>query len=290
MAEADPADAITVRLFGGAGNQLFQYAAGRALADHLGCALALDSRYVAASRDRGDAFAHFAQARFRRDVALPPAKSDGMVRYALWRALGRDPRIFRERRQGFDPVFFDLKPGTYLHGYWQSPRYFAQIEDQLRRDLAFTTPLDPANAEMAARIDAAALPVALHVRRGDYVAGDSYAACPPDYYRRAAARIAEGASAAPTCFVFSNDPGWARANLALGLETVIVDINDEATGHFDMALMARCAHNVIANSTFSWWGAWLNPNADKTVIAPRTWFAKAKLHNPDLCPPGWLRL
>lgn len=287
---SDPARAITVRLFGGAGNQLFQYAAGRALADHLGCALALDSRYVAGSRDRGDCFTHFARARFTRDIALPPAKTDGTLRYALWRAFGRAPRFHREKGLGFDPGFFDLPPGTYLHGYWQSPRYFAGIAERLREDLSFTTSLDPPNADMAAHIAQAAVPVALHVRRGDYTAGDSYAACPPDYYRRAAAHLAQSNDRPLTCFVFSNDPAWARQNLALGHETVIVDLNDETTGHFDMALMARCAHNVIANSTFSWWGAWLNPSPAKTVIAPAEWFAKDKLYNPDLCPPDWVRL
>ena len=94
----------------------------------------------------------------------------------------------------------------------------------------------------------------------------------------------------PTCFVFSNDPDWARDNLDLGQETVIVAINAEATGHFDMHLMALCAHNVIANSTFSWWGAWLNATPGKLVIAPRQWFAQGKADNPDLCPADWLRL
>jgi hypothetical protein len=143
---------------------------------------------------------------------------------------------------------------------------------------------------MAARITSAAVPVSFHVRRGDYTAGDSYAACPADYYRRAADALSQQTGQPLTCFVFSNDPTWASDNLSLGHETVIVDLNDEATGHFDMALMAACTHNVIANSTFSWWGAWLNPNPDKTVIAPAQWFAKDKLHNPDLCPPEWLRL
>nr|WP_206295749.1 alpha-1,2-fucosyltransferase [Pseudohalocynthiibacter aestuariivivens] len=281
---------ITTRLFGGAGNQLFQYAAGRALADHLGCELAIDSRYVAGSHDRGDCFAHFGQARFAREIRLPPVKADGVLRYALWRKFGRAPRFYRERGLGFDPSFFDLPRGTYLHGYWQSPRYFAPIAGQLRRDLMFTSSLDAKNTDMAARIATAAMPVSLHVRRGDYIAGDSYAACPPDYYRRAVSCIAENAAQPLTCFVFSNDPDWARDNLDLGQETVIVDLNDETTGHFDMALMARCTHNIIANSTFSWWGAWLNPQPNKTVIAPAAWFAKDKLHNPDLCPPEWVRL
>lgn len=285
-----PVQSIVVRLFGGMGNQLFQYAAGRALADRLGCDLALDSRYVEGADGRGDCFEHFQNARFTRLAELPPAKSEGLLRYALWRYLGLPPRFHRERGLAFDPGFFDLKPGTYLHGYWQSERYFAPIAQDLRADLAFTTPFDEANAAMAKQIADAPVPVALHVRRGDYMAGDSYAACPPDYYRRAVETLRDRSGAALTCFVFSNDPDWARDNLDLGQETVIVDLNTEATGHFDMHLMACCTHNVIANSTFSWWGAWLNDTPHRIVIAPRAWFAKDKLDNPDLCPGGWLRL
>lgn len=284
------ADRIISRLFGGAGNQLFQYAAGRALADHLGCDLVLDSRYVAGSADRGDCFGHFENARFSRDTNLPPAKSDGALRYAFWRKFGRNPAFHRERGLGFDPAFFDLPTRTYLHGYWQSQKYFAPIIDQVRRDLKFTTALNAANADMAAQIAAAPTPVALHVRRGDYVASGSYAACSPAYYRAAADLLAEETGAPLTCFVISNDPGWARENLDLGQETVFVDLNDEKTGHFDLHLMSLCAHNVIANSTFSWWGAWLNDNPGKRVVAPKDWFAKDALSNPDICPEDWLRL
>ncbi|SFO35036.1 Glycosyl transferase family 11 [Roseovarius lutimaris] len=281
---------IIARLFGGTGNQLFQYAAGRALADHLGCDLALDSRYVGGEQARRDCFEHFGAARFIRGGPLPPAKSDGALRYALWRAFGRNPQFHREADLGFEPGFFSLDPGTYLHGYWQSERYFAPIATRLRDDLVMTTPLAGANADMAARIKAAKLPVSVHVRRGDYLASESYAACPPAYYRQAIERLEHDLGQTPQCFIFSNDPDWARATLDLGEDRVVVDINDEANGHFDLALMSRCAHHVIANSTFSWWGAWLDPSPEKQVIAPRNWFGTDKISNPDLIPDGWIRL
>jgi hypothetical protein len=279
---------IVARLFGGLGNQLFQYAAGRALADHLSTDLALDTRYLGGARACG--MGHFARARYRTDAPLPPARSDGMLRYGLWRLMGRNPRFYRERGLGFDPAFRDLPDGSYLHGYWQSARYFAAIAGRLRSDLAFTTPLDLANADMAARIGAAPCAVSVHVRRGDYLASGSYAACPPDYYRRAIALLADDLGTPLTCFVFSNDPGWARDALDLGTQTVVVDLNDEARGAFDLHLMSRCAHHVIANSTFSWWGAWLNPAPTRRVIAPANWFGTARLSNPDLIPEGWTRL
>ncbi|WP_317055954.1 alpha-1,2-fucosyltransferase [Roseovarius rhodophyticola] len=283
-------DRIITRLFGGAGNQLFQYAAARALADRLHCPLQLDARYVAGSEDRGDCFGHFANARFLREGPLPPAKTDGWLRYGLWRGFGRSPRLYREKGLQFDTAVADLGPGTYLHGYWQSERYFTTSIDQIRADLRFTTPLDAENAKVAKQITDAPHPVALHVRRGDYVATGAYATMTPDYYRTAANHIAEKLGEKITCFVFSNDPAWARENLNLEHDTVVVDINDETTGHFDLHLQTLCAHNVIANSTFSWWGAWLNASPDKIVIAPKTWFNDPKLSNPDLIPDGWTRL
>lgn len=282
---------IVSRLFGGAGNQLFQYAAGRALADCLGTDLVLDRRYVArAGPGRGDCFAHFRNARVTAAATLPPAKMDGLPRYALWRRFGRHPRFHRERGLGFNPGFFDLPDDTYLHGYWQSPRYFGASANRLRDDLAITTPLDAANRAIAARIAAAPVAVSVHVRRGDYVGDGAFAACPPEYYRAAVEHIAGRLGQPLSCFVFSNDPAWARAHLALGHQTVVVDLNREDAGHFDMHLQSLCAHHIIANSTFSWWAAWLNPNPGKIVIAPKAWFGPGKPANPDLCPPEWLRL
>jgi len=281
---------IISRLFGGAGNQLFQYAAARALADRLGVPLAVDRRYVGNGKERGDCLVHFANTRLDPPGgSFPPSKMDGALRYGLWRLFGKKPKLFREKGLGFDPAFFDLPDATYLHGYWQSERYFDDTQ-RLRADLTMTTPLDAPNAAMADRIAQAQTPVSVHVRRGDYMASGAYAACTPDYYRAAIETMATRAATPLTCFVFSNDPGWAEAQLELGHETVIVDLNDETTGHFDMHLMSRCAHHVIANSTFSWWAAWLNPSPSKTVIAPKTWFADPKLENPDLIPGGWLRL
>ncbi|MEL7254651.1 MAG: alpha-1,2-fucosyltransferase [Pseudomonadota bacterium] len=282
---------IITRLFGGAGNQLFQYAAGRALADHLGTDLAVDKRYLPLGGEtRADCFSHHLEARFVDNVALPPAKMDSAVKYAAWRALGRNPRFHREDGLGFNDDFFDLGDGIYLHGYWQSERYFDAIAPQIREDLRMTTPLDDANAAMADRIAGAGVAVSAHVRRGDYVGDGSYAICAPDYYRDGVARIAQETGQEVTCFVFSNDPAWARENLSLGAEMVVVDINDETKGHFDLHLQTLCDHHVIANSTFSWWGAWLNGKSGKRVVAPRDWFGPGKPANPDICPPDWIRL
>lgn len=282
---------IIARLFGGAGNQLFQYAAGRALADHLGTDLVLDRRYTGLwGKTRADCFSNHKEARFVENADLPPAKMDGMLRYSAWRLLGRRPRFQRERGLGFNEDFFQLTDHSYLHGYWQSERYFDQIAPQIRADLRFTTPLDDANAEMATRIKTANVPVSVHVRRGDYMESGAFVACSPDYYRSSVTHLVEALGQPVTCFVFSNDPDWARDNLSLDAETVIVDVNDETQGHFDMHLQSLCAHNIIANSTFSWWAAWLNDTPSKMVLAPKDWFALGEPANPDICPKSWIRL
>ncbi|MEL6647298.1 MAG: alpha-1,2-fucosyltransferase [Pseudomonadota bacterium] len=282
---------IVTRLFGGAGNQLFQYAAGRMLADHLGTDLALDRRYMRIwDETRADCFPCYQNTRFVDKVTLPPSKFEGPMRYNLWRFFGSKPRFQREKSLSYNADFFDLPDNSYLHGYWQSERYFEHDADRLRADLALTEPLDEANAAMAETIANAGVSVSVHVRRGDYLGDGGFAACPPEYYSAAVARLAEDLRQPLTCFVFSNDPGWARGHLQLGTETVVVDINDETKGHFDMHLQSLCAHNIIANSTFSWWGAWLRETPEKRVIAPKTWFAPGKPANADICPARWIRL
>ncbi|MEO0751539.1 MAG: alpha-1,2-fucosyltransferase [Pseudomonadota bacterium] len=282
---------IITRLFGGAGNQLFQYAAGRMLADHLGTDLALDRRYMRIwDETRADCFSNYKHTRFVEKTGLPPSKFEGPLRYNAWRLFGRTPRFRRENGLGYNADFFDLPDDSYLHGYWQSERYFHHAADRIRAELRLTEPLDEANQAMVARIQASGCAVSVHVRRGDYLGDGGFAACPPEYYAAAVARLSEEVAQPLTCFVFSNDPGWARDHLSLGAETVVVDINDETQGHFDMHLQSLCAHNIIANSTFSWWGAWLNKTSDKQVIAPKTWFAPGKPANPDICPDSWIRL
>ena len=142
------------------------------------------------------------------------------------------------------------------------------------------------------RIDAVNA-VSLHVRRGDYVDNPStnrwHGICSLDYYQRALDYIGFHAEA-PHLFVFSDDQKWTRANLRFAAATTFVEINPPDRGYRDMSLMARCRHHIIANSSFSWWGAWLNPSHEKIVVAPKQWFSAARNDTRDLIPPGWVRL
>ena len=279
---------ITTRLHGRLGNQMFQYAAARALAHRLNTGVVLDSR---GTELRGEGVLTRV---FDLDLSpatnLPPLKQKAPLRYALWRGLGLAPRFLRERRLGYNPSFETWSDGGYLHGYWQSEKYFADITDLIRADFTFPTFSNDQNAEMAARItkDNA---ISLHVRRGDYVALAAHVLCDQAYYEAALARILEGLpGAAPTVYVFSDDPDWAKANLPLPCDKVVVDFNGPETDFEDMRLMSLCKHNIIGNSSFSWWAAWLNSNPQKRVAGPSNWFGDAKLSNPDILPRDWLKI
>lgn len=283
---------IYTRLNGGLGNQLFQYAAGVSLANRLKAGLILDARIYDKAGLRGYELGHFKiTGRVGSGSLLPPGR-DKPLGYLFWRYARRNPKIFRERVLGFNNEFPSLQDETYLHGYWQSERYFASHAAELRKEFEFVSKATGVNAELLNRISQSHS-VSLHVRRGDYVSksgGATHGTCTPGYYSRAVETIAGRLGQAFTLFIFSDDPNWARANLAFSQPTIIVDANDASKGFEDLRLMSACRHHIVANSSFSWWGAWLNARPDKIVIAPERWYANPEMKNPDICPANWLKV
>lgn len=286
---------IFVRLVGGLGNQLFQYACARAVALRCGAELVLDLRELvqpAAHAVYGlDQFA--THARIGQPKELPPARGR-ILPYALWRAGLMRPRFLRERGLGLNSAVLAARDNTYLHGYFQSEGYFRDVTAALREELRIVTPISDENRHWFDRIVQDDRAVSLHVRRGDYVATATgqalHGSCDAGYYARAVTKIRERLGRSPVFYVFSDDPGWARQHLDLGAEMIVLSHNPATAAVEDMRLMGACRHHVIANSTFSWWGAWRNPSPGKLVIAPQRWFSDPKLFNPDICPADWLRL
>ncbi|QBF33762.1 alpha-1,2-fucosyltransferase [Thalassococcus sp. S3] len=276
---------IQVRLHGRLGNQMFQYAAGRALALRHNTDVALDTR-SAVDRNEGVLTRVFDLPLTQADHQ-PPYKGDGLLRYAAWRYLGGPPRFQRERGLGYNPGFEDWEDGIYLHGYWQSERYFADIAETVRADFTFPEQMSEQNAEMAAQIGAGTS-VSLHVRRGDYLSTGAHGVCDQAYYTAAIDALLPKIDGEPTIYVFSDDPAWARDNLTLPCPRIVVDFNGPEADYEDMRLMSFCDHNIIANSSFSWWAAWLNDNPAKEVAGPANWFSDPKLSNPDILPDRWL--
>jgi hypothetical protein len=286
--EGDGRPALIISTLAGAlGNQMFQYAAGRALALRRGTELALDLGWLA-PRSR---FVYELGV-FQLDVEL--VWTYRHMRRARLRELLRlapPARLQDWKREGFtfDPGVLELPANARLAGYWQSEKYFADHADAIRADFEFHEPLDERNAAAAAEITASTA-VALHVRRGDYVTDPgarSYLGALPLEYYRDAAELVRSYAPDPHFYVFSDDPAWCRTHLRFGSPTTFVDHN-QGRGHDDLRLMTLCRHHVIANSSFSWWGAWLARPDGQIVVAPRRWGADADAG--DIVPERWCLL
>ncbi|MEP3345728.1 MAG: alpha-1,2-fucosyltransferase [Litoreibacter sp.] len=282
---------IYSRIFGGLGNQLFQYAAARAVSTRLGRELVLDARLAPPGSHWAFALDHFnIKARIGEASELPPAK-DRRISYALWRAFGRDPKFVRERGLAYQAAIANAPDNSYLHGYFQSERYFADVLEQLGDELRIVTAPDAQNAEFADRIASAGHSVSLHMRRGDYLGttkgSATYATCDEAYYLRALERLSEGGRELKV-FVFSDDPDWVRQNLSLPYDVTAVGHNGPDKHYEDLRLMSCCQDHVIANSTFSWWGGWLDRRPDARVVGPAKWFIDPKMANPDILPERWI--
>lgn len=194
-----------------------------------------------------------------------------------------------ERKQAPDSLrAFEKKyfwPLLYFKGFYQSERFFADIKDDVRE--AFTFDKRNANERslrLLEQIGSDANAVSLHIRRGDYLLPKHWettgSICQLPYYQNAIAEMNH-----PSYYVFSDDIPWVRENLPLE-NVVYVDWNKGEDSWQDMMLMSCCRHHIICNSTFSWWGAWLNPREDKIVIAPNRWFRHCE--TPNIYPAGWL--
>jgi hypothetical protein len=271
---------------------MFQYAAGRAAAAARGVELFVDLSWYdeptsGATPRPYELGALKVQARVADAELL--GRFAGARRKSVGRLLRPGYAYLKQRSRAFDPVVLErTKKNVYLDGYWQSERYFAGIAEELRSELQLAAPASEANAEMMARIEGCEA-VCVHVRRGDYAGSAAHGTCSVEYYARASERVAERVAGA-RFFVFSDDPEWARANLSLGAGAECVEVNPPSRPAEDLRLMRRCRHFIVANSSFSWWPAWLSEHEDKVVVAPARWFADPEADEGDVVPKRWLRM
>ncbi|MDP3957988.1 MAG: alpha-1,2-fucosyltransferase [bacterium] len=297
--------AIIVKTYGGLGNQLFQYAFARAVASKLKTDFRLDV-------DLTPIYAHlkihpYALGYFNTRIEKA-ADSDmwGFVwlrrRKKFFNFAYRHMRLKRkllpfyypEKTFAFDLDVFNQGDPTYFDGFWQTGRYFESIADEIRQEITLKEPLSPYSREIEGKIKKEETPISLHVRRGFYVSDATSSAfhgvCSPEYYEAAIRYITERVKN-PHFFIFSDDYPWAAENFKTLQYPHTCINNPEALGHEDMTLMSKCHHHIIANSSFSWWGSWLNPRKDKIVIAPKKWFANApKNDTRDLFPENWIKM
>jgi hypothetical protein len=290
---------IIVRLSGGLGNQLFQYATGRAIAIRSSQRLFVDHRIFGT-----DELRQFCLPVFNAEYGLasedeecltmlPPSRKRGF-RFLMWSLIrGHRIKYIREKSLLFDPTIRGLCSNVYLHGYWQSEKYFDDVRPVLVRELSVRIQPSEENRVLLSEITESES-VSIHVRRGDYAtdprASRVHGLCSLDYYRVAAQYVADRVAKKPSFYVFSDDPEWVRENLKLPYQMRYVAHNDDAHNYEDLRLMTQCSHHIIANSSFSWWGAWLGRNPNGLVVAPRNWFRDPSRSDQSLVPERWVRL
>lgn len=291
---------ILVKLRGGLSNQMFQYAASRRLAAVHSTSVRIDTSWydnIPVGATPRTYELHKLQITGTLASRWEKIGTDGvrntpphMIPVALYRKARARYRFIGERHFHFDPEILGLPDKVCLFGYWISEKYFADAAGIIRQEFQFRSPLSPENEGWTARIRATNS-VAVHVRRGDYVSDPTVAAnhgtCNVDYYRRAVHLIRERVPD-PQFFVFSDDLDWARDSLPLGEDAEFVGHNQGADSHDDLRLMSLARHNIIANSSFSWWGAWLNRNHSKLVLAPKRWMNDPSFDTRDVLPVGWI--
>jgi len=285
---------IISELTGGLGNQMFQYAFGYSQAKKLG----VDFKYNFISH-HGDTPRTFELDCF--NISANQATPHDMRKFSTGaiifsRMLGRFMKqknlICNEQDDGIDLKDISKHQNCYLRGYWQSAKYFQKYEDDLGKEFSFKSELKGKN-KILSRLIMAVNPVSVHIRRGDYVTNKKtklfHGICDVDYYRKAM-QLLKKKIPNPFFIFFSDDPHWVKLNLSCKDNCFYVDWNNGKKSYLDMQLMSMCNHNIIANSSFSWWGAWLNDNPRKIIITPRQWFRDASSNSSGLIPQQWLKI
>lgn len=291
---------ICICLNGGLGNQLFQYAAGRALALRHSTELLFDlSLLEKKGRDTHREFElfHFncvGRIATKKELHRIPKIvyfPNLFYKYTSW-------RIYREHTGAYNPSYLYLSDNTYLVGYWQSFRYFNNISSYLALDFNPKNSLSSTSALIQEKINISSS-VAIHIRRGDYITNPSasrtHGILPISYYYKALNDLYNRISNLKI-FIFSDDPEWCKSQLLFNNNEVIYITNNTREDSWqDLILMSKCRHHIIANSSFSWWGAWLADQkmiySERYVYAPQNWFINMNNQNiNDRIPPHWIRI
>ncbi len=287
---------IVSRISGGLGNQMFQYAFGLYQAQRNHTELVLDCSALTQDPSRTYVLDRWKlEARVASDDQrqLFPRRYGGRGWSNVWR--GRVPlRFVRERPFGFQAKYLSCGGGVYLDGYWQSERYFPNLREQLQSQFqpSDSQGISKESIAIARRMEQGPS-VSLHVRRGDYVQNPItlkiHGVCTSGYYRACVEALLERFEKLHL-YVFSDDHPWCKQHLRYSCPMTHVDHNGPAEAHEDLWLMTRCRHHIVANSTFSWWGAWLRVDESGTVYAPERWFLDARFNSRSIVPATWKKM
>lgn len=296
---------IIVKIMGGLGNQMFQYAAAKSLAKYHNTDLKLDISFYNDHRPNitpreFKLFNFNVETSIATEEEISSFMSNSLEKYLKYFYLKllhkRDfyfSSIFKEDDfTRFNPKFFATPHNVYLNGYWGSEKYFEDISPVIREDFSLHIVLSLRSRMAGERIRESSA-VSLHVRRGDYVSrrtNSIFYPLPVAYYEKAVQYI-EAQVDNIEIFVFSDDPYWVQKNLNFSHPVTFITFNGAARDYEDMWLMSLCKYHIIANSTFSWWGAWLATFPDQIVVAPQNWYSpQSGIKAADLLPERWIRL
>lgn len=284
---------VTVKIYGGLGNQLFQYAAGYALAQRLNVPLALDKSFY-----EKDKFRDFLLAELKAPWESYDPSKHGMPYesgiHGLWDRLLAKAKGFptlpkvREKFFHFNKPYDKVEQASYLDGYWQSERYFKDYKQSLKKVLQFKDHLKFSQHPLSQEIKEQNS-IAIHIRRSDYthkINQKLFYTCSEDYYKKALSHLEPYLQEA-VFYLFSDDPEWVKDHFAWLKPRFIVQGNNTLQDFF---LMQQAKHHIIANSSYSWWAAWLCENPQQKVVAPLLWFKDKNKNTKDLIPQNWIRL
>jgi hypothetical protein len=295
---------IIAQLKCGLGNQMFQYAFGRSLSLKFDTKLYLDLSFLENRqfweqyiyRDYGLNIFNVTcnlNGDKKRNIFFPSSYFNKVrkLKESFNHILGY--RILEEDKINKDEITNHISKNTYLIGYWQSDFFFKENASVILKDFSFKTS-KVENASISEKIKLTDS-VSVHIRRGDYVSNEQtmklHGTCSIEYYKTAIELIMKQVPESEFYF-FSDEPEWVKDNIKIPYRNYIINWNKGKDSYEDMRLMSLCKHNIIANSSFSWWGAWLNQNPNKIVIAPAKWFANSEMNNNshDLIPEKWHRI
>ena len=293
---------IVVKLMGGLGNQMFQYAFGKNLAIKNNTHLKVDTAFLLDRTPReGFVFRDF-------DLDIFTLKADTVAENEVEEFKRSKPffsrllsggnsntTIINEKVFHFDPSAVVMNKNSYASGYWQSEKYFQEIEAIIRKEFSFKTALNEFESELNSEI-LNTNSVCINFRRTDFVhvknSADTHGATELSYYENAIQLITSKVENVHF-FIFSDDIEWCKLNVKTNFPTTFVGHEykgEKFSSYFQ--LMINCKHFIIPNSTFAWWAAWLSQNENKIVIAPKRWFLDVNLQNAsmDIFPSSWIQL
>lgn len=284
---------IIVKLIGGLGNQLFQYSLGRSLSIKNNDLLKLDLSDFTKDNPRSYGLGYFnILENFATEEDVNKIKKTGFLKIVDNFKPYYKRSVIKYKGYDFDPNILKLSGNFYLDGYWQSEKYFKDIEDIIRKEITIKEPLADKYANLINNIKNSNS-VSIHIRRGDYLTNQKfskiYNLLDEKYYQSAVNFIAKKISN-PHFFIFSDDIEWVKRNLNIPYPKIFVSDNNKTKDYEDLVLMSLCKNNITANSSFSWWGSRLNQNPSKIVISPNKWFNKEDGTAKDLIPQEWIKM